>query len=235
MTTIRRVHLAPNYSEVEDKKELTRVMKEIQRFKPRVEVTLTGGTEIAKGRITEWHPARYFFAVTWDTKSKAFAAKTESSSDLQVFFKTQIFTTQLVFKTKTVRMLDEQTYHYRIPEQIFQQQRRGALRVPMQGLTSSARATFICTAGEFPILDLSVSGAKFEFESKKIKAGSILRSCSLKLGKQTITTPDFEARVTGTQGSFIGVKFLGLETEEKTKVKQFLIEALKNYFEARKK
>jgi|GEM_PF-3157125 len=229
----RRVSLAslsPTFALVEKNSERTSIEREIAKVKPRVEVTIEGMTEIALGRIVEWHSARHFFAVEWQKLSPAFAARVESRSELRAFFKARLFSTQVVFKTMTVRQVRENLYHFRIPEQIYQQQRRGALRVPLfRGPGSAVLST---PQGEFPLLDLSVGGARLRRQGvhSKVRLGSSLQGCELKLGRKKIGSENFGVKITSETDSALGCRFFGLESADQVLIKQFLIEALRVYY-----
>jgi hypothetical protein len=227
--TTRRVHSTPTFALIESEKELESVVREMQKVKPGVEITIEGMTEIAKGKILEWHPSRHFFSVAWDKKSEAFDDRIESRADLRAFFKAQLFSKQLMFKTVTVRRVNEDLYHFRIPEQMYQQQRRGALRVPI--LTRNA--ALISSEGEFEIIDLSVGGAKLRpigEISKKSLLGRSLLNCSMKLGRLRISNENFGVKITSQDATTVGCRFAGLEQGDQVQIKQFLVEALRRYY-----
>jgi hypothetical protein len=224
----RRVHLSPTYSLIETDADLASVEREIIKVKPRVEITLEGMDEIAKGKIIEWHPRRHFFSVQWEKRSEAFADRIESKADLRAFFKGQLFSTQLVFKSVTVRRLSDDVYHFRIPEQMYKQQRRGALRVPI----TTRNAALVTKFGEFEILDLSAGGAKLKLArpNPKVQVGSSLLNCELKLGRKKISGENFGVKITSENETTLGCRFAGLETADLVTIKHFLMEALRIYY-----
>lgn len=231
----RKVHSEPNYTLLQNPKEMARIEKEITQFQPKTEVTVEGLSEIASGRITEWYPKRKFFSVKWSKIPKNFERQTESKSGLRAFFKAHLFSTQVMFKSTTLRRLSEEetqdgsvVYHYRIPEQIYQQQSRGALRVP---LTSGA-ATLCTPQGDFELLDLSVSGAKLKRIPKvEPEIGKELKTVELYFGKKKISSSDFHVKFTRVASDWCAVTFSKISDFERTQIKQFLIEALRIYYE----
>jgi len=231
----RKVHVEPNFGILKNEREIARIEKEISQFTPKVEVTIEGLSEIATGRITEWYPKRKFFAVKWNKIPEKFELQTESNSMLRVFFKAQLFSTQVLFKSTTLRRLSAQetqdgsvTYHYRIPNQIFQQQRRGALRVP---LTKEA-GILTTPIGVFEVLDLSISGAKVRAlgDDMNPEIGQEWKKTELYLAKKKITSKDFHIKVTRKTKDWCAIGFTKISELEKTQIKQFLIEALRTYY-----
>ncbi|MBS1958944.1 MAG: PilZ domain-containing protein [Bdellovibrionales bacterium] len=230
------MNLSPSFKPVETEKEVTVLGAEIRKVRPVAEITLEGLNDLAKGKITDWQPARKIFTVQWVKKSESFDKMTEDHPGLRAYFKLQLFTTQLVFKSSTVRRMTEDISHFRIPEQLFHQQMRGALRVPV----TPGKASILTPRGEFPLIDLSVGGAKVRLpEGSRITAGIELQSCELKIGTLKINAPDFLVKVTrvnkvGSEGAetlIAGLRFSGLADRHKTAMKQFLIDALKSYYE----
>jgi hypothetical protein len=219
------VHLSPTYTLIETDRDLVAIEREIAKVKPVSEITLEGLTEIAKARIIEWHPSRHFFAVEWQKKPESFGHTIESRSNLRAFFKAHLFSTQLVFKSMAVRRINENVYHFRIPEQIYKQQRRGALRVP------TTNASLIAPQGEFEILDLSVGGARLKrVPGSRVRIGSSLLDCELKLGRKKIANENFGVKITSETETGFGCRFSGLEAADQVAIKQFLMEALRTYY-----
>jgi hypothetical protein len=220
-----RTNEKPSYAEITELPEREKLQKEIQKIKPRVEISIEGLSEVAKGRIVDWNPQRKLFTVKWEKKSEKFDEMTDKQTGLRVFCKSQLFSTQVIFKTTTVRHLEDGTYHYRIPIQWFKQQRRGALRVPIH----NGNAVLASQEGRFKILDLSVSGARLRCP-KGFKASKLM-GCELNLDGYRLKTADFSAGVTYTSESEIGVRFVGLSENIKTEMKHFLLDALKIHYE----
>ena len=52
----RKINAEPNYTILQNAKEISRIEKEITQFTPKTEVTIEGSSEIATGRIVEWYP-----------------------------------------------------------------------------------------------------------------------------------------------------------------------------------
>ncbi len=223
-----RRDLKPTFGAISEENDLISVQREILKVKPKVEVTIEGMPEMAKGRITEWHPPRKFFAVEWDKKTDAFSDQVESRAELRVFFKAHLFSTQLIFKTVTVRRFSDSVYHFRIPEQLFKQQQRGALRVPIR----SKSATLSTPEGDFEIVDLSVGGAKLKVieRNNRVRLGSTLMNCELKLGRKKLRPENFGIKITAENEASIGCRFSGLEALDKALIKEFLMEALRIYY-----
>lgn len=222
----RKINEAPSFTLIESLKEKKQIEMEMKKIVPLAEISIEGLSDIAKGRIVEWDPPRKLFTVKWDKKSDAFDKRTESEINLRTFFKCSLFSTQLVFKTSTVRRLDDGNFQYRIPIEIFKQQKRGALRVPITAGTASLH----CNEGDFEIADLSIGGAKLRTYAKGEPA-MVLTGCELNLNGYRIRVPGFTAKVTRQEKEFIACKFEGLDEAVKTEIKQYLIEALRIYYE----
>jgi len=231
----RKVHAEPNYSLLQNPKEIARIEKEITQFTPKTEVTIEGSSEIVTGRIVEWFPKRQFFSVRWNKMSDSFAHQTETKSGLRVFFKAHLFSTQVIFKSTTLRRLSEEEtpdgsiiYHYRIPEQIYQQQRRGALRVPL-----AKKAAYLRTPiGNFELLDLSVTGAKLRPLNPEMEPalGQEWKICEMYFGKKKVTSRQFHVKITRVTKDWCAITFSKISDLERTQIKQFLIEALRTYY-----
>lgn len=229
MTITRKVKLAPSYKPVETEREARVLGDEIRKIRPIAEISLEGLNELAKGRIRDWQPTRKLFTVEWIKKSPKFDQKTETTPNLRAYFKIQLFTTQLVFKSSTVRRVDDDHSHFRIPEQLYHQQMRGALRVP---LVDSRRATLKTPRGDFALLDLSVGGAKIALPAgTRIATGVDIGPCELRVGTLKVSGPAFKIKVARTAEGVAGVRFSGLEERHRALIKQFLIDALKAYYE----
>lgn len=230
----RKINAEPNYTVLKNEKEMSRIEKEISQMQPKAEITIEGSSEIAHGKIVEWYPKRKFFSVKWSKLSKNFERQTETKSGLRVFFKAHLFSTQVLFKSTTLRRLSEEetqdgsiVYHYRIPDQIYQQQRRGALRVPLMKGAAILRTTF----GNFELLDLSVTGAKLKRIPKvEPPMGKELKTVELQLGKTTLSQKNLHVKFTRIASDWCAVGFTKITDLERTQIKQFLIEALRAYY-----
>ncbi len=231
----RKVHSEPNFSILKNEREISRIEKEITQFQPKTEVTIEGLSEMATGKIIEWFPKRKFFSVRWNKLPKDFSHQTESKSGLRVFFKAHLFSTQVLFKSTTLRRLSEDEtvdgsiiYHYRLPEQIYQQQRRGALRVPL----FHKAATLITPIGKFELLDLSVTGAKLRALDPNMtpELGQEWKTVELYFGKSKVSSKSFHVKLTRNTKDWCAVGFTKISDLERTQIKQFLIESLRNYY-----
>ncbi len=231
----RKIHAEPNYTLLQNPREITRIEKEMNQFHPKVEVTIEGSSEIASGKIVEWYPKRRFFSVKWNKIPEAFEALTESKTGLRTFFKAHLFSTQVLFKSTTLRRLSEEEtqdgsviYHYRIPEQIYQQQRRGALRVPLV----KKAAILITPIGSFELLDLSITGAKLRALDEEMEPliGQEWKNVQLYFGKTKINTKNFHVKITRKTKDWCAIGFTKISDFERTQIKQFLIEALRAYY-----
>ena len=230
----RKIHTEPNYHILQNEKEIARIEKEITQFHPKTEVTIEGMSEIATGKIMEWFPTRKFFSVRWSRIPKAFAQHTDSKSGLRVFFKAHLFSTQVLFKSTTLRRLSEKEspdgsiiYHFRIPDQIYQQQRRGALRVPL----ARKAAVLVTPFGKFELLDLSVTGAKLRrIPNVEPEQGKEFKTVELYLGKNKISSKNFHVKFTRVASDWCAVGFTKISDLERTQIKQFLIDALRSYY-----
>jgi hypothetical protein len=223
----RRVHEAPSFSRVEDPKVHLSLIREIIKIKPPVEVSIEGSHEVLKGRIVEWNSDRKIFTVAWHNLSDTFHTLTGSKTGLRSYFKVKLFTTQLVFRAEAVRRMPEGHYHYRFPTELFQQQKRGALRVPL----ARGVAKLKTLEGTFPVEDLSVGGARIVFDPEKGRELHELTGCELYFGDWIISTPEFCATLTHRTERGSGIRFSGLNEAVRTELKQFLIEALRSYYQ----
>ncbi len=232
----RKVHQEPNYGVVKSDDVLNRIEKEIIRLNPKVEVTLEGLSGIAKGIIREWFPKRKFFTVEWLKLPPDFAPHTDSNSELRVYFKVQLFTTQILFRSTTLRQLvpsevgdGMQVYHYRVPEEIYQQQARGALRIPI--LKKSAKLE--TPDGTFELIDLSVTGARLRLlENEKLPhLNKEWKTATLILKKHRMNGEDFHVKVVRKEEDHLAVKFSKITDVERIQIKQFLMDALKEFYD----
>ena len=219
----------PSFGLLDNPKKLSTVHKEIEKFKPEVEVSIEGLPEFAMGHIVEWYPSRKFFVVQWTKKSALFDKKTESESGLRVFFKSNLFSTQVLFKSTTVRREEDSKTHYRIPEQIYQQQKRASLRVPI--INDDARIEI--AQGNFAILDLSMNGAKVQIPEKlftREAVGTSILIRTLLLGKSKIKQTNFSAKIVNVQAKSMGLLFSEVTPANEIIIKQFLVEALRLFY-----
>lgn len=231
----RKINSEPNYTVLQNEREISRIEKEITQCMPKTEVTIEGSGDLAHGKIVEWYPKRKFFSVKWTKAPDGFVRQTDSKLGLRVFFKAHLFSTQIMFKSTTLRRLSEEEtidgsviYHYRIPDQIYQQQRRGALRVPL-----AKKAAILSTPiGEFELLDLSVTGAKLHALDPEMEphVGQEWKHVELHFGKDHLHTKTFHVKVTRTTKEWCAVTFSKISDFERTQIKQFLIEALRTYY-----
>jgi len=230
----RKVQLGSNYQQIKKASDISRIETEIVRMHPKTEVTIEGASDIAKGRIVEWFPKRKFFSVQWTKIPAGFAHQSGTKSGLRVFFKAQMFSTQIVFKSTTLRRLGaEETengvmiYHYRIPEEIFQQEQRGALRVPIEEGTASIKTK----QGDYDIIDLNVSGAKLRIPPSSIipPSGTEWKGADLYIGDQKVNNIGFRVKIIRITNDECTIQFSKISDFEKIRIKQFLIEALRTY------
>ena len=221
----RREDLGPTFKVVESAKDRLQLEKEIIKILPAVEVSLEGLSDLALGRVIAWDQPRKLLQIRWDTISQAFTDKTESETGLRAYFKMDLFSTQLVFKTTTIRRIEDGTYHYRIPDFIFKKQKRGMLRVPLP----PESAFLECNEGRFELLNLSIGGAKLKIDST-FKPTSIFTHCVLNLSGLKVTAPALEVKALRREKEYLGCKFGGLTDANKTQIKQFLIDALRVHF-----
>ena len=84
---------------------------------------------------------------------------------------------------------------------------------------------------KFWIEDLSATGMKITIEPKSLVRTSHLSKCTLVLGKQKVTTPEFSAKLTVKGTNHRGYRFVGLDELAKTQIKQFLMDGLKIHFD----
>lgn len=231
----RKVHSEPTYTLIQNDKVMSRIEKEITQTRPKAEITIEGLSDIAHGKIVEWFPHRKFFAVKWTKVPDAFIKQTDTKTGLRVFFKAHLFSTQIMFKSTTLRRLSEEEttdgsviYHYRIPEQIYQQQRRGALRVPL----SKKTAILNTPIGRFELLDLSVTGAKLRPLDPEMEPhlGQEWKHVELQFGKDQLHAKTFHVKVTRVTKEWCAVTFSKISEYERIQIKQFLIEALRTYY-----
>ena len=224
--SVRRVHEAPSFTRVENSKDYEKLIHEMIKLKPEVEVSIEGTHEVQKGRLIEWNESRKLFTIKWEKKSEKFHQMTGSQAGLRNYFKVKLFTSQLVFRAEAIRRLPDGTFHYRFPQDLYKQQKRSTLRVPLPRGSGKLKAN----EGTFLIEDLSVGGAKIIFDPKKFKSLHQLTGCELYLDGWVISTPEFEATLTHRNGQGSGTRFSGLNESVRTEIKQFLIEALRTYY-----
>jgi hypothetical protein len=222
----RKLFTAPTYALIDNSKIRNRIVLEIRRLKPEVEVSVEGCSDLARGKIIDWNEKNRLFTVQWKSIPDAFAEQTGSKTGLRSFFKTHVFTTQLLFKTEIVRRTDETEYQYRIPEAFYQNQRRKALRVPLP----PGSAWLVTARGTFPVLDLSVSGAALKIRSDQFPEIRQMEQCELILGKKRLTTPEFGITFTRRGEEQAGCRFHGLNESLHIEIKQFLFQFLQVYF-----
>ncbi len=222
----RKLFTAPTYALLDNPKIRNRIILEVRKLKPEVEVSVEGCPDLARGKIIEWNEKNKLFTVHWKSVPDAFALQTGSQTGLRSFFKTHVFTTQLLFKTEIVRRMDEAHYQYRIPEAFYQNQRRKALRVPLPAGT----AWLASDRGSFPILDLSVSGAALKIRADQFPEVLKLENCELILRNKRIGTPQFGITFTRRGEDQAGCRFHGLNEGIHVEIKQFLFEFLQVYF-----
>ena len=232
MTNKRVVNESPSFALIQKPDEIAGIIKEIERLKPKAEITLEGSGELASAKIIGWDPTRKFFTVKWNKKTSLFDEKLESESGLRAFFKVILFSKVLVFKSTTVRRLEDGTYHYRIPDQLYQQQRRAALRVPID---PGLRAYISTPIGDFQILDMSVGGARIEMPSslgRTVTLGASYAPANFSIASNRALNPiEFTLKISHAEHNAAGCRFLELKKTEQALIKQFLVEALHVYFE----
>jgi hypothetical protein len=222
----RKVHQAPTYTRIVDPKVSNRILLEIKRFKPDAEASVENCPALARGKIVDWNVEKSLFTVNWKKLPEEFAEYSGSRTGQRSFFKIQTFTTQIMFKTEIVRRLDETTYHYRTPKDWYQNQKRAALRVPIE----AGSAKLSTPIGTFPILDLSTAGAALQVPESLVRKAHHFEKCTLILGSRRITTPNFGITITRRQPDQIGCRFHGLNEAIHIEIKQYLIEALQWFF-----
>lgn len=226
----RKIHQAPTFSLIGEPKILDRVLLEIKKLKPGVEVSVEGCASLARGRIIDWNIEKKLFSVSWDQLPDPFAGASGRLTGQRSFFKVQTFTTQLLFKAEIVRRLADGTYQYRTPAQLYQNQKRGALRVPLP----AGAAKITSAKGIFQVLDLSTAGAALGIPDSLSKSLHKIEGCTLVLGAQKISTPDFGITFTRRFPDRTGCRFHGLNEALHVEIKQFLIEALQQFFKEQK-
>lgn len=220
--SIRKVHQAPAFNRITRLDEIRRLVLEIQKLKPSFEVSVEGHPGLARGRIHHWDVTKKLFSVRWSEINEDFQNACGVRTGLRSFFKVKLFTTQLLFRTELIRRLRDGEYQYRIPPDLFQSQLRKSLRLPLP----ANQARLMCKQGVFPVLDLSVSGARLALAREQSAELHHLESCILVLGKTRIQSPHFEAILTHRGEDFAGCRFRGLNEALHVKIKQFLVECL---------
>lgn len=225
MSSSKRFETGPSFTLIELMKERIQIEKEIIKVNPEIEVSLEGLSELATGRFVDWDATRKLFIVRWKFISDSFKQKTESQIGLRAYFKCTLFTTQLVFKTTTVRRLEDGDYQYRLPDFIFKKQKRGALRVPIAPHT----AFLECAEGRFEIVDLSASGMRLRIHAH-FKPTSLFTEPSLILNSVKLKNAGLQIKVLRREKDFLGCKFLNFSEQNKVTIKQFLIDSLRVHF-----
>jgi hypothetical protein len=239
----RRVHQTPNYQLLDDPKAIKRILGEVNQMQPKAELSIEGRPEVITSQLMEWDPKRGSLQVRFRS-NEDFSSHLSSKSGLRAFFKTRLFTTQLIFKTRAIRTTPDGAA-FKIPEVIYEQQRRGALRVPIPAkITAELRTPVgVCT-----IVDLSVTGAKV-IGPKRMVPGVIYENVkflipSLPTSSQAILAFPFSVRVAhqadlntddAQSGRILGCHFIGLSTKQRIIIKQFLTDSLHYYFKGKQK
>jgi hypothetical protein len=222
----RKVHQAPTYTLIDDPKVSNRILLAIKKLKPETEVSVEKCPALARGKILDWNLEKALFTVSWTKLPEDFIESSGLKTGQRSFFKTQTFTTQLLFKTEIVRRLDETTYQYRTPKEWYQTQKRAALRVPLK----AGSAKLSTPAGIFPILDLSTAGAALKIPETLLRKSYHLENCTLILDSKRLTTPEFGITLTRRQPDQVGCRFHGLNESIHIEIKQYLMEALHRFF-----
>ncbi len=228
----RKLHIAPNYAPVQMKEEIQLFAKEIQKLSPKVEVSLQESTEIATGTISLWDVKRKFFRVTIVKRTPGFDECIDKDASIPAYFKVHLLSSQIVFKAAALRKFTGNSFDFRLPEEVFKQQRRGALRVPTEILNLKARVTIAegKTAEVYTtkVLDLSISGAKLKAIGKFPKL-SQMKEVSVELMIPTKTV-EVDAKIAHSTEAVMGCRFTGVGAEQRVLLKQFLIEGLRVLF-----
>jgi len=222
----RRVHRSPTFQQVQETAELNRILKEIRKFKPEVEVTIEHHPVLSQGRIIDWHEEKRLFTVEWIKIPDEFKESSGRRTGLRAFFKVSLFSVQVLFKCELVRRLPDGSYQYRTPEVLYKNQKRSALRVPL----APGSGALITPLGVFTLTDLSTSGARFEIPSSFSKKIHQIENCVLQLKRKKISTPRFGITLTRRFEDSAGCRFHGLNEAIHIEIKQFLIESLQDYF-----
>ncbi|MBU6153440.1 MAG: hypothetical protein KGP28_03980 [Bdellovibrionales bacterium] len=229
--TSRKVHQAPTFVRVDEGQEIKRIILELQRLTHPAEVTLENHPSVAKGKIIEWNEAKKLFTVEWSELTREFFLKSGEKTGIRAFFKVNLVSFPVLFKCELVRRLPDETFQYRTPVQFFKNQRRAALRVPLEPGAGKLKTHH----GTFPVLDLSTSGARVAIPESLSRSIHVLDGCSLILSGKKIQSPDFGVRITTRLKESAGCRFHGLNEALHIEIKQFLMEALHDFFQKVKK
>lgn len=228
----RKLQVAPNYAPVQLKEEIILFGKEIEKLQPKVEVSLQESTELANGNIIVWDTKRKFFRVHLPKRSPAFDDCLDKDATQPAYFKVHLLSSQIVFKAIAVRKFTGNSFDFRMPEEVYKQQRRGAMRVPTLDLNLKARITLkigkqaeVFTAR---VIDLSITGAKLRAIGKfpRIPQMSEVEFELLIPGKVI----EFKSKVAHSNEEIMGCRFAGVSADQRVIIKQFLIEGLRRLF-----
>lgn len=222
----RKIHQNPTFIQVDDEREQKRIQLELKKLKPLVEVTTENHPAVSKGQIIEWDETKKLFTVKWSRLTKEFFSSSGERTGIRAFFKVNLISCPLLFKCELIRRLPDESFQYRIPLQYFKNQKRSALRLPLEEGAGKLKTP----QGTFPILDLSVSGARISISEKRSRNIHSLEACSLFLLGRRIHAPDFGIRITSRMEHSAGCRFHGLQNSHQIEIKQFLIEALHEYY-----
>lgn len=218
----RKVHQAPAFTRISNADGIRKIVLEIQKIHPPFEVSLEKHGALARGRIRHWDVTKKLFTVRWNAIDDSFVSASGERTGLRSFFKVKLFTTQLIFRTELIRRLPDGEFQYRIPQDFFQSQLRKSLRLPMP----EGSAQIVCKQGVFAVLDLSSSGARIAISKKHSARLHQLDSCVLILGRNQLSSPEFEVVLTHRNEDSAGGRFRGLNEPVHIAIKQFLIETL---------
>ncbi len=97
----RKIHQAPTFQEIQAPKELDRIILEIKKFKPAVEVSVEHHPFIARGKIIDWNTEKKLLTVQWKTVPDEFKDASALRTGLRAFFKASLFSTQTPLQVRT--------------------------------------------------------------------------------------------------------------------------------------
>lgn len=230
MSSNMKLHVAPTYSPVQLTEETKLIAAEIQKVSPLVELSLAESTALARGNIVLWDTTKKFFRVHRVKSPKAFEDELEKDALRPTYFKVHLLSSQLVFKAQVIRRSSELSIDYQLPETIYKQQRRGAMRVPTTGLkarleigSGKSRVVIPCK-----VTDLSITGARL------IPNGAMPKLLPRMDAEVELMIPErpttLICKIAYSSEEAIGCRFQNVTREALVPMKQFLIESLRLYF-----
>ena len=192
-----------NYKEVDNQKELSRYFREIEKTKPSAQFQFYKPPDFHQCMITYWAQKEGYFFVQYigPERSERISSSNALSAHIDEygFFNIFLFTSQVIFKAKLMKIDQVKGLQFSFPEKFYKVQRRKHLRVPLpENAKAEAVLTLINQEGKAAIkitrqiLDLSIGGLAVKLlkeDAEVIKAHPRLHMIDINVGDITMTNP----------------------------------------------